>query len=308
MRPQIGASLSIKQCRQFRLRPLQVMSWAVKQLGIRRFRLMSYWDEHEPKPGTYDFAALDRQIKLAQKLDVRVSLCLGVRQPRWPENHWPEWAWQLPKADQDRALLAYVEQVVRRYRSYDCIVSWQLENEALLTSFGERSGFDRKRLRDEFALIKSLDDRPVIMTTSTSWGIPLRRPIPDIVGFSYYNVVFNKGRYRRSIFQPWIFKLRAGLIKLMWRRPSFIHELQAEPWGPKNIWEMPIIEQNKSMSSRQLEQNLRLASSTKLFPIDLWGLEWWYWRSQQGDRALVATVRSFVRPKQQSYRERPHSE
>jgi endo-1,4-beta-mannosidase len=86
----------------------------------------------------------------------------------------------------------FISAVVNRYKSEKCIVSYQLENEALLTAFGKRSEVDRTRLRAEYKLVKSLDpNRPIIMTTSTSWGIPARNPIPDIVGFSYYQVHFN---------------------------------------------------------------------------------------------------------------------
>jgi hypothetical protein len=203
---------------------------------------------------------------------------LGVRQPRWPENHWPNWAWDLPKPQRDAALLAYVEMVVKRYRKEKAIISWQLENEALLESFGKRSEVDRNRLRREYQLVNQLDHkRPIIMTTSTSWGIPIRRPLPDIVGFSYYQTVYRGGQYHRSFHRPWLDRLRARTIRMIHRRPSFIHELQAEPWGPKNIWKMDSAEQAKSMSLQQLHENLRQARATKLQPIDLWGVEWWYW-------------------------------
>ncbi len=146
-------------------------------------------------------------------------------------------------------------------------------------SFGTRSEIDRKRLHAEFSLIKSLDPaRPIIMTTSTSWGIPLRRPIPDIVGFSFYQVIYANGQYTRGPRKPWIDRWRARLIRLLWRRPAFIHELQMEPWGPKAIWEMTLDQQNESMDPAQLRTNFAQARQTHLTPIDLWGGEWYYWR------------------------------
>lgn len=293
-----GASLSVKQCRNFGLDPLAVMRAAHDELGLKRFRLMSYWDEHEKVQGTYDFTSLDNQIATARKLRVDATLCLGVRQPRWPESHWPDWAQKLSTTKRNKALMDYIEKVVRRYKKYDCVVSWQLENEALLKAFGEHGDFDRSRLQREFALVKSLDDRPVIMTTSTSWGVPVRRPTPDIVGFSYYNIVFNKGHYRRSIYQPWIFRLRAFLIRLIKQRQSFIHELQAEPWGPKNIWEMTERQQFESMSPATLKHNLQAAQATRLAPIDLWGLEWWYWRkTTHQDPRLWNIVQATIKQK-----------
>jgi hypothetical protein len=247
-------------------------------MGIKRFRLMSYWNEHEVEQGVYDFSELDAQISLIAKHGGVISLCLGARQPRWPENHWPEWAWSLTHNERSEALLHYVETIVKRYRDNPITISYQLENEALLEQFGERPEVDRDRLQQEYTLVKRLDPkRPVIMTTSTSWGIPMRQPIPDIVGFSYYQILYRDGKYRLSFHRPWLDKLRAATIQLLHSKPSFIHELQAEPWGPKNIWEMDLADQFNSMSLDQLQENIRQAKATNLYPIDLWGAEWWYW-------------------------------
>lgn len=291
----LGASLSIKQCRNFSIDDTKVLQFAIKDLGISRFRLMSYWDEIEPVPGTYNFDYLDAQIHKIAKHSGTVTLCLGVRQPRWPESHWPNWTKKLTKTERNNALFRFIETTVRRYRKNAHIVSWQLENEALLKNFGEQGDFDRKRLRYEYNLVKQLDSsRPIIMTTSTSWGIPLRRPIPDIVGFSYYRITHSKGAYRKSIYQPWVFKFRASLIRLLWNRPSFIHELQAEPWGPKNIWEMNDSSQSESMNVELLQQNILLSSKTNLYPIDLWGLEWWYWLHEHKKTDLAEAIRTIL--------------
>ncbi len=136
---QFGVSFSVKQCRSFNIDPIKTLRWLISVAGFRRFRLMSYWDEHEKQPGKYDFTELDRQIKIIEKAGGVISLCLGARQPRWPENHWPEWVWRLDKADRSEALLKYIEVVVERYKDRPSIVSYQLENEALLKVFGKRA-------------------------------------------------------------------------------------------------------------------------------------------------------------------------
>jgi hypothetical protein len=291
-----GVSFSIKQCRDFGLNPNQTLKWLIKDAGFRRFRLMSYWNEHEQAPGQLDFSALDAQIEQIAKAGGVITLCLGARQPRWPENHWPDWAWQLGKAERSQALLRYIEAVVKRYRGQPAIISYQLENEALLKSFGTRAEVDRRRLKQEYELIKKLDpERPVIMSTSTSWGIPIRRPIPDIVGFSFYQIVYNsqRSRYTKAFHKSWLHRLRKGLIRLR-LRPVFVHELQLEPWGPKAIWEMPAEEQAKSMSPAQIKQNIAAARRIKAQPIDLWGGEWWYWRHKQGDETIWQAVRQAI--------------
>ena len=290
-----GVSFSLKQCRNFKLEPQATLQWLIHDAGFRRFRLMSYWNEHEKQPGHYDFSELDWQIAMVSQAGGEISLCLGARQPRWPENHWPDWAWQAEKTVRDQALLPFIEQVVKRYAANSQITSYQLENEALLINFGERAEVDRQRLQAEYTLVKQLDpQRPIVMTTSTSWGIPLRQPIPDVVGFSFYHTLYRNGGYHQSLMLPWVHRLRKQLIKLLHNRPVFIHELQLEPWGPQNIWDMTTEEQAKSMSPSQIVDNVRLAQAIKASPIDLWGGEWWYWRHLQGDDSIWEAVAQAV--------------
>lgn len=282
-----GVSFSIKQCRDLDVDWQDCLHWALKQ-GWRRFRLMSYWDEIEAIQGSYDFAALDEQIKLIAEQGGIVTLCLGVKQPRWPEYHWPTWAHDLETDQRDQALLAFVSAVVERYRGNSAIVSWQLENEALLHGFGEQIQIDRGRLRREYLLVKKLDPtRAVIMSTSNSWGLPVRRPLPDIIGFSHYTVKYARGKYSHRAQLIWLHRLR----KLLAPRPVFVHELQLEPWGPRAIWEMSAEEQNKSMGPAQIAHNVRAGRAIKASPIDLWGLEWWYARHLSGDEGPWQAVR-----------------
>lgn len=157
--------------------------------------------------------------------------------------------------------------------------------------FGEKIEISRTRLQREYRLLKQLDyARPIIMSTSNGWGVPVRAPRPDVVGFSYYLRVYKRGKYRNTIQSPWLHALRRLFI---WK-PVFIHELQLEPWGPKAIWEMDLTEQTKSMNLEQITYNIREAKRTGLYPIDLWGAEWWYWRKEQGDDSVWLTVKENV--------------
>jgi hypothetical protein len=289
-----GVTFSAKQCRNFQIDPAETVQWLIDR-GFRRFRLMSYWNEHEKEPGNYDFKALDEQIDRIEKAGCSITLCLGARQPRWPENHWPEWAWKADKETRSEALLTYLETVVKRYRNRTCIISYQLENEAVLQRWGDKPEVDRERLRAEYASVKKLDPtRPVIMTTSTSWGIPARQPIPDSVGFSFYSIIYRDGAYHRSVFYPWVHRLRKWLIWQLLNRRVFIHELQLEPWGPTAIWKMDAAEQAESMSVQQIKRNVELAKRIHAYPIDLWGGEWWYWRSKHGDDSIWEAVKGAI--------------
>jgi hypothetical protein len=286
-----GVSFSIKQSRDFKIDPIDTLKFLIYTVGFRRFRLMSYWNEHEAVPGRYNFDELDQQINLIKNVGGEISLCLGARQPRWPESHWPKWALKLPRAERYERLYKYIKIVVERYKDESSITSYQLENEALNRSFGTNGDFNRMRLREELKIIKKIDPtKPVIMSTSNTWGIPLCRPIPDAFGFTFYQTQFEKGSYTKNKLPYRWWHARAILIKIITGRRSFIHELQAEPWGPKAIWEMTTKEQDKSMDSKQLKTNIHLAKKTKLLPIDLWGGEWWYWRHLQGDDDIYKTV------------------
>lgn len=290
---QFGVTFSLKQCRSFGIDGRQTLNWLISEAGFCRFRLMSYWNEHERTSGKYDFSSLDWQLERIAQAGGIVSLCLGARQPRWPENHWPDWAWQLNTIERSKALLQYVQIVVERYRDQPVIVSYQLENEALLQNWGERSDVNRQRLQQEYQLVKRLDPRrPIIMTTSTSWGIPIRQPIPDSVGFSFYHTLYRDGAYHKSLLYPWVHRLRKYAIRLIHNKPVFIHELQLEPWGPEAIWKMTNEEQAKSMNPQQIAQNITLARAIRARPIDLWGGEWWYWRLQQGDDTIWQAVKT----------------
>lgn len=284
----LGASFSLKYARELDIDPYACLKAALYDLGVKHLRLMSYWDLHEPTPGAYDFKELDWQFALAKKYNAQISLAVGLRQPRWPETHWSQWAKEMSDDEWQDRLLKYLETVVLRYKDHPALESWQLENEALLKTFGLNGNFDRKRLIKEFASIKQTDpEHPVIMSLSDSYGLPFRKPIPDIYAMSLYRRVYGKGKYHISRRGPKFYKARANLIKLITGRKVFIHELQTEPWGPKATSELTLKEQNITMNAELLKNNVRFAKDTGLLPSYLWGAEWWYWmKTKHNDPSL----------------------
>jgi hypothetical protein len=297
MQPDWGISFSLKYAREMGVNPRRCLEAALKDLGFRRLRLMSYWDEHEKEQGTYDFTELDWQFDLAKKYKARVSLCIGLRQPRWPESHWAQWALGLPKEEWQQALERYIAAVVKRYKGHPCLENWQLENEALNRSFGANGNFDRMRLRAELAMVKHLDPaHPVIMSTSNTWGLPLRRPRPDKFGFSMYRYQYKRGMYTHSRLPAWFYRVRGSVIRILTRRPIFIHELQAEPWGPRATAKLSATEQAQSMTPERIRQAMEFATQTGLMPAYLWGVEWWYWlKVTQHKPEAWETVKSQLR-------------
>lgn len=164
-----GVSFSVKQCRSFGLDPKATLRWLLK-MGWRRFRLMSYWNECEKTRGTYDFSELDWQMKMVENAGGIVTLCLGVKQPRWPEYHWPQWAMTLPEPEKTQALLDFVQATVEWYDKADFIDGYQLENEAVLRGFGRGIDINLRRLRKEYQLLAELTEKPIYMSTSNGWG------------------------------------------------------------------------------------------------------------------------------------------
>jgi hypothetical protein len=291
----LGTSFSAGYCEDLGLDWKTTLEAALGDLGIRRLRLMSHWSRMESVRGHYQWRELDEQIAMATKYGAVVSLCLGIRQPRYPEFHQPGWARELGACpERNEALLDFIRAVVMRYKGSKTIVSWQLENEALNRSFGEVDDFDRLRLRREFDLVKTLDSsRPIIMTTSNTWGIPIRRPIPDIVGFSLYRIQHKAGGYKLSAVPYWLFSLRSLLVRILHARPSIIHEMQAEPWGPSGTQELSLDEQNKSFDAMRLRTTLQYARKTGLGYVDTWGVEYWYWRWKKfGDESVWSEARA----------------
>jgi hypothetical protein len=258
---------------------------------------MSYWNIHEPAPGKYDFKELDWQLDMVAKYKGQVTLALSVRQPRWPEWHMPEWAAELPASEWYEALYKYLEVVVQRYKDHPTLVSWQLENEALLKTFGKATDYNRARLTHERNLVRQLDPAHLlIMTLSDSWGIPWRGPRPDVYGMSLYRATINtNGDYNQSHRPAWLYRVRRWLIASYTFKQTFIHELQAEPWVEKAIAETPVELQLERMNPDTLKRNVGFAKRTGANPIDLWGLEWWYWlKTQQNHTELWQSVQNLV--------------
>ncbi len=170
-----------------------------------------------------------------------------------------------------------------------------MENEALNRNFGVNGEFDRSRLVNEFKLVKKLDPaRPIIMTTSNVFGLPLGQPRPNKFGFSIYKTQYHGG-YKASPLPPIYFKLRAWLVNILTGKPVFIHELQAEPWGPQGVIDMTINEQFKSMNPVLFKTMISFSLETGLSPIYLWGAEWWYWlKSTKKDNSMWEAAKQIV--------------
>ncbi|MGH9858214.1 MAG: hypothetical protein ACRD4B_10260, partial [Acidobacteriota bacterium] len=238
--------------------------------------------------GKYDFSFLDWQMEKAQAAGVQVSLAIGLRQPRWPECHWPQWAQSMPKSEWGPLLKDYIKATVERYRDHPSLQSWQLENEFFLKAFGICPDHSRDRLVDEYKLVKSLDlDTPVVVSMSNNAiGTPIGEPTPDKWAISVYKRVWDKTVTKRYFEYPipaWYYAFRAGFTEFTRGRDVFAHELQAEAWLPDgyDMKTAPIDELYKSLNPERLEHRFRYGVATGMKEIDLWGVEWWYYMKEK---------------------------
>jgi len=256
----------------------------IDQVGIRHFRLVSYWDEIEPEPGQYDFSSLDWQFQQIDKVHGTVLLSVGLRQPRWPECHMPSWAANEPENVWQPQLEQFMTTVVNRYKDNPALQSYQVENEYFLTAFGTCTNFDRNRFVSEYNLVKKLDPKhPAIVTRSNNAiGMPIGRPQPDEFGISIYKRIWSPpiGRYFEYPVPAWYYAFLAGVQKIFTGKDMIVHELQAEAWTPdgKSIPQTSLTEQDKSMNAARLQSRIKYGEATGMKTIYLWGAEYWYYR------------------------------
>jgi hypothetical protein len=265
--------------------PEQTMD-ALIGIGVKQFRLVSYWNQGEPSPGVYDFSQLDWQFQKAEAAHAQVILTVGLRQPRWPECHPPSFIdTTQPLETWQPQLEAYMTAVVNRYKNSPSLYKYQLENEYFLKGFGDCRDYSRSRLVDEYNLVKHLDSKhPVIVGRSNNaLGFPAGQPTPDQFSISVYKRVWDAAvthRYLEYPFPAWFYGYIAGVQKIYLGKDMSIAELQAEAWPPKGstIPETSLAEQNKSLDAKRLTERFDYGKSTGMKSIDLWGGEYWYYR------------------------------
>lgn len=294
----LGVSYSVKYAEELGIDWKTGMLAMLDEVEVKNFRLMSYWDLGEPENDEFDFEDLDWQIDQATRHNATVSLALGQRQPRWPECHVPEWAKQLDQQRYEDELFEYMRVVVERYKDSPAIVSYQIENEAANNVFGDCPKYDPDLLERELKFIGELDpDATIITNASSQNGHTIRGPVnfADKVGFTIYHNAhfdaFNRQYGWRYLFPSHWHSWKAGIISGIKDVDIFVHELQAEPWGPEATVNLSSEEQAKTMNPEQLRAITNYTEQSGIKEIYFWGAEWWYWRHTEfDDEELWRTV------------------
>jgi len=286
-----GVNFSQKHTQGLGLDWQETYSALIDDLGATNIKLATYWDLIEKGEGDYDFGDLDLQVKEAEQKGVNLFLVIGMKSPRWPECHIPEWAKGLTKEEQQEKILNLVKQIVSRYQDYSSITMWQIENEPFFP-FGECPWVDKEFLKKEVEQVKNLDKqkRPVVISDSGegSFWISAAR-VGDVVGTTMYKKVWihQLGIYLTYPLPPNFYWQKAQIIKTFFNKKVICVELQAEPWGPRLLYDSPLEEQQKSMDLQRFQQNIDFARKTGLDEFYLWGGEWWYWMKEKQNQPQI---------------------
>lgn len=288
-----GVTFSDKYSRSLGLDWKENFDAMMQEFNPKKLRLIAYWDEIEKKQGTYDFGNLDWQMARAGQVGAEVILALGMKVPRWPECHIPEWVFGWTPEEQQEALERYMKMIIMHYRESSTVTIWQVENEPFLR-FGDCPVRQKNFLDQEIVQVKTMDPiRPILITDGGEfgdWYSSARRG--DIFGTTMYRKVFPA--FLGPVFgvieyplAPSYFRVKENLIRRLADIPDkrfLVSELQAEPWGRLPLSQLPYHEQTAMFSPEYFLQTIEYAKDTGFDEYYLWGVEWWYWaRVHQGD-------------------------
>ncbi|MFH1433999.1 MAG: hypothetical protein ABIG32_03845, partial [Candidatus Uhrbacteria bacterium] len=260
---QFGVTYSVIFAEQLGLDGREVWTALLDELQIKKFRVPVYWSLVESEQGEFDWSYYDWLLDEAEKREgVEITLVIGRKVPRWPECFIPDWVDLLPDREQDQAVLSEVRQAVMHFKDRFSVTRWQVENEPFL-AFGECPHPSLSLLQQELAVVRSLDDRPIQMTTSGEQEPWIDTAInADIVGVSLYRLVWSDVfGFAFYPFGPGFYRARAEMIAPLVDE-VIVSELQAEPWFTGPIDEIPIAEQYQSFDVESMLANVRFSERT----------------------------------------------
>ncbi len=277
-----GMTFSARYAEELGLDWKEVYGAMLDDLGVRRIRIPVYWDAVEEERSVYSWGDLDYQMHEAEARDADVILAIGRRVPRWPECHVPSWAEKLSWEDQKDEIRAYIRAVVGRYADEPALALWQVENEPYLSVFADDQcgALDEDFLREEIALVRSLDTRPILITDSGNlgtWAGAYRSG--DVFGTSVYLYFWNErfGAFR-TVLPATYYRIKVNAMRLFFgARPAIVSELSLEPWLAASIGDVSLNEQLSRMDIKKFWEIVEYGRATRFGAHYLWGVEWWYY-------------------------------
>lgn len=299
-----GVTFSSKFAEQLSLDWRETYGAIMDELKPKKIRLIAYWDRIENYEGRFDFSELDFQLAWARAKNSEVVLALGMKTPRWPECHIPEWARDKNIAEREAKLRAYMRAVIERYKNNQEIKMWQVENEPYLL-FGDCPEREDNFLEQEIYLVKSIDQsRPILVTDGGEFGIWIGAARKgDVFGATMYRKVYPK--FIGPVFGtveyplgPEYFRLKEKITRVIagdFKKEFIVIELQAEPWGHAEINKLSYQEQIELFSPEYFAETINYAKNTGFEEYYLWGAEWWYLlKNRQNDSRYFDLARALL--------------
>ncbi len=284
---EIGASFAHPHLSSMGYDPQKVLE-DFAGLGLGWIRLGCYWNEIEPQENNYDFSQLDPLIKFCEHKKIKVVLTVGMKAPRYPEYYVPDW---VDPKQQENLVLKFIQKCIDRYKNYNCIKVWQIENEPFDPAGPKWQRLTKDLLQKECDLVRNIDPKRKILINL--WGNELSKrkeykkalDIADIAGFDFYlrhPLPFLK--WLRRYFGPLdsVKKIKQIVDEIKSQKKDFwIVELQTEPWEPEET--LTNKKNPKSFLPEHFQKNLAYGTQFEPSVILLWGFEWWYHKKQCGD-------------------------
>jgi len=286
-----GVAFSSKHADQLGLDWKETYLAILNDLGVKNIRIITHWDLIEPENNKYEFEYLDWQIKKAKEKDAKVILNIGMKTARWPECHLPGWIRGEEKKEQQKEVKELLNKIVERYKHEKAIKAWQVENEPFFV-FGDCPWYDKEFLKEEINLVKDIDkkDRPIVISESGEWSFWTKSArLGDIVGTTLYKKMWfaEFKTYYTSPLTPIFYKRRADIINKIFNKDVICIELQAEPWGPKLLYDISLEEQKKTMDLEQFKDMVEFAKKADLKEYYFWGAEWWYFMKEKQNQPEI---------------------
>ena len=286
-----GLTFSKKQAENLGFDWQKVYLEILNDLEVKKIRLIAYWDEIEISDNQFFWDDIDCQIEQANNANAEVILAIGGRLPRWPECHFPKWIDNAAKEQREIATLNYIKKTVERYKDKQIIKAWQIENEPFLSNFGKCPVLDNVFFDKEIALVKNLDNRPIVVTDSgefSLWVQAAKRA--DIFGTTLYRFAYSD-LFKKDIdflITPAFYRFKKNISGIFVQPKEWIViELQTEPWGSKPYQDLTQSERNKTMNLEKFKNTLEFARRTGFRQFYLWGAEWWYWEKEKNNNPTL---------------------
>ena len=88
--------------------------------NFSHIRIGAYWNQIEVSPDNFDFSKLLYLLTKYEQANQPVILTLGVKAPRWPEYHWPDFVVNKTLSDPKtlQQILSFIQQVIKIAKSF----------------------------------------------------------------------------------------------------------------------------------------------------------------------------------------------